>query len=457
MNQSKKVIQNVIVTILIISMAFSYSFAVSAKETILTEGEFRYKIVNDAKGNHSVSIQEYIGVSQEITIPETLGGYTVTEVSALKKEKTYIKTLVITKNIKSINPEIYKEKIESYKVVSENRNFSTAEGVLFNKTKTELVSYPKEKKDKEYTEPITVKTSSGANGNPYVEKWTFSSNKKYKKIEDYACYGLSGLKEVVIPNNVKIIGDFSFAQCKQLKKVKLGKGIERIWNNSFENTNIQRIKLPQSLLSIGIGAFRACKLESLKLPSRLKFIDSYAFAQNAKLKKVKVPDSVTLIRKDVFGTKKKGMKVEMPSYLKKTYRFNGLNYNYIAKATVFSNGKTKDYKAEKITKIKPFKKSVFVKKGKTERIYTNVYINKKKKGILKTNILKFSSSNKKVVKVTSSGKVKALRKGTSIVTVTLRTADESYSTKKILGNHGEILVDADKMTKKSYKIKITVK
>ena len=236
MNQSKKVIQNVIVTILIISMAFSYSFAVSAKETILTEGEFRYKIVNDAKGNHSVSIQEYIGVSQEITIPETLGGYTVTEVSALKKEKTYIKTLVITKNIKSINPEIYKEKIESYKVVSENRNFSTAEGVLFNKTKTELVSYPKEKKDKEYTEPITVKTSSGANGNSYVEKWTFSSNKKYKKIEDYACYGLSGLKEVVIPNNVKIIGDFSFAQCKQLKKVKVGKGIERIWNNSFENT-----------------------------------------------------------------------------------------------------------------------------------------------------------------------------------------------------------------------------
>ena len=43
------------------------------------------------------------------------------------------------------------------------------------------------------------------------------------------------------------------------------------------------------------------------------------------------------------------------------------------------------------------------------------------------------------------------------MTVTLRTADESYSTKKILGNHGEILVDADKMTKKSYKIKITVK
>ena len=88
---------------------------------------------------------------------------------------------------------------------------------------------------------------------------------------------------------------------------------------------------------------------------------------DAKLKKVKVPDSVTLIRKDVFGTKKKGMKVEMPSYLKKTYRFNGLNYNYIAKATVFSNGKTKDYKAEKITKIKPFKKSVFVKKGKKGR------------------------------------------------------------------------------------------
>lgn len=68
MNQSKKVIQNVIVTILIISMAFSYSFAVSAKETILTEGEFRYKIVNDAKGNHSVSIQEYIPPPSKINV-----------------------------------------------------------------------------------------------------------------------------------------------------------------------------------------------------------------------------------------------------------------------------------------------------------------------------------------------------------------------------------------------------
>jgi len=42
-----------------------------------TEGDFRYTIQNG-----TASIYQYMGSSAEVTVPETLGGYTVTELSA---------------------------------------------------------------------------------------------------------------------------------------------------------------------------------------------------------------------------------------------------------------------------------------------------------------------------------------------------------------------------------------
>jgi len=113
--------------------------------------------------------------------------------------------------------------------------------------------------------------------------------------------------------------------------------------------------------------------------------------------------------------------------LKKFKRDSGAIY-YEARATVKVPGKKAvTYKASRITKIKAKTSKVTIQKGKTTKLQTRVYISKKlKKGYLDPEILKFTTSNKKVVKVSSKGTIKGLKKGKATVTVKLRTTGKTY-------------------------------
>ena len=70
---------------------------------------------------------------------------------------------------------------------------------------------------------------------------------------------------------------------------------------------------------------------------------------------------------------------------------------------------------------------MLLKKGSKYAIKTRVFVSgKKKAGVMKNDILKFSSSNSKIVKVTGSGKIKALKKGKATITVSMRTSYKKY-------------------------------
>lgn len=467
MKNLKKLVQRMVVFSLIISLFVPAKFNINAAEEILKSGDFQYKVVEEyVDGPKVAKIYGYTGEDSKIVIPETLGGYKVTEVNCLDGSKNTIESLVLSKNVKSVNYILermdskYKERlieIEKYEVAYDNPYLSDKDGVLFNEEQTVLLNYPRGKKDTEYTEPSSVEKSNGANHNPYVKKWTLSNNKKYNQTEDYGYRGCANLEEITIPKNVLVISDYSFAECNKLKKINWSNKLERIYDCAFYKcSSLTSVKIPNNVYSIGGAAFEYCNLSSVKLPNKLNYIGSFAFTGNKNLKKVNIPDSVTIMSKEAFDMKK--TKVTMASYMKKeTGHFN----NYIAKATVTTKGKTKDYKARYITKIKAKKKKVTIKKGKTQKLNTTVYIRNKdtklkKNGILKSNILQFTSSNKKVVNVTSNGKIKAVKKGTAVITVILRTAKESYKAKYIVA---EPLGDEPglKMTKKSYKVKVVVK
>ena len=77
--------------------------------------------------------------------------------------------------------------LESITVNSANKDFSSANGILYNKYKSEILLYPINKKDTAYTVPSSIDTlyEMSANGNTY-------------------------LKTVTIPSNIKDIGDYAF-------------------------------------------------------------------------------------------------------------------------------------------------------------------------------------------------------------------------------------------------------
>ena len=67
------------------------------------------------------------------------------------------------------------------------------------------------------------------------------------------------LEELIMPDSVEVIGEASFAGCRNLKSVKLGNNLKRIGNYAFSGCNeITAVSIPGSVDTIGENAFEEC-------------------------------------------------------------------------------------------------------------------------------------------------------------------------------------------------------
>jgi len=98
------------------------------------------------------------------------------------------------------------------------------------------------------------------------------------EIEDYA-FSQSGVKDVVLSNSVKALGDFIFYECYDLTSVALPNQCKELSDYTFaECKKLQSVTLPSSLTKIGKSVFYDCVgLLSLTLPTTITSIGEYAF------------------------------------------------------------------------------------------------------------------------------------------------------------------------------------
>lgn len=146
--------------------------------------------------------------------------------------------------------------------VSENNaEYSSKEGVLFNKDKTELLIYPLGKEGA-YTIPNSV--TSIANYAFYVcDKITnVIFPKSVTQIGDYAFSNCYGLTEVNI-HNVNKIGQFAFAQCTNITSAKFGRNLKTIGQYAFFMcTSMKDITFGNAVTNISYRAFLRCDILS---------------------------------------------------------------------------------------------------------------------------------------------------------------------------------------------------
>ncbi len=100
-----------------------------------------------------------------------------------------------------------------------------------------------------------------------------------KYIADQACRGNSAITELIIPDSVVSVGEYSFAECKNLKKVVFDDGCREISPSAFERCDsLLSVELPETLEAIGASAFESCiMLRKMTIPASVNKIEEYAF------------------------------------------------------------------------------------------------------------------------------------------------------------------------------------
>lgn len=104
----------------------------------------------------------------------------------------------------------------------------------------------------------------------------------------------TALEEVVIPDSVKYIGEYAFANCSRLQRVVLPDGLKEIRENTFcWCKSLREVVFPAELKVVGMEAFEGCEtLQNVTLPEGVNSIEQGAFAGCRNLESIYIPDSV---------------------------------------------------------------------------------------------------------------------------------------------------------------------
>jgi hypothetical protein len=122
--------------------------------------------------------------------------------------------------------------LTSITVDRSNTKYASEDGVLFNRSKTQIIAYPGGKIGS-YNIPDSI-TNIRADAFESCSKLTsVAIPNKVKNICRYAFCGCSGLTSITIPNSVEDIGDGAFYGCSNLDSVTIGNSVKKIRQMAF--------------------------------------------------------------------------------------------------------------------------------------------------------------------------------------------------------------------------------
>ncbi len=176
--------------------------------------------------------------------------------------------------------------LSDIKIDESNENYTTVDGVLYNKDKTLLIAYPIGNERTSFATPSTLTDmrSSLFAYSQNLKKVTL--NEGLKRLPT-STFNSSKITDINIPASLNEIGSFAFKDCYDLQTVAIagGSNLESISNDAFsECSSLKQIELPEGLKYIYSRAFQYCsKLSKVNIPTSVTKIGSSAFYNSAVL------------------------------------------------------------------------------------------------------------------------------------------------------------------------------
>jgi len=146
-----------------------------------------------------------------------------------------LKNITISGNCKEIQgdePFLSCPSLEEFSVSDGDGEYSSENGVLYNKDKSVLVAYPASKPDKVFTAPKGTKEiqMSAFCYAKYIESIVLPD---VEKIGFYAFEGCKSLKSAEFSESLNTVSESAFADCDSLQSVRLCENLENIGDYAF--------------------------------------------------------------------------------------------------------------------------------------------------------------------------------------------------------------------------------
>lgn len=270
--------------------------AVGGNGMLIEEGDYRAIYYRDDR----VRLIEANVNEENVMVPSSIGGYTVTEISNAYENNNKIKSVTIPDTITGILGRAFSEckNLESINI------------------------------------PDSVTNIGGSAFSGCVSLKSINIPDKVTTIDNEAFFMCNALKEITIPESVSYIGENAFADCKSLATVNISENQDleiegsafnysKWYNNQpdgvvYLDRYVLKYKgtMPENLevnfkkgtTAICSGAFSELEFESdvtalvnVTLPDTLKFIGTYAFYKCVNLQSVDFPDSLNYIGSNAFA------------------------------------------------------------------------------------------------------------------------------------------------------------
>ena len=174
--------------------------------------------------------------------------------------------------------------------------FIYEDDVLFNKDKSEIVSF-RNQKIESYIIPDSVTKIRDSAFSDCSSLSNIVIPDSVTAIGDFAFSGCSSLSNIVIPDSVTAIGDSAFSDCSSLSNIVISNSVTAIGDGAFFGcSSLPKIVIPNSVTSIGDCAFSGCSsLPSIVIPDSVTAIGNSAFSDCSSLSNIVIPNSVTSI------------------------------------------------------------------------------------------------------------------------------------------------------------------
>ena len=251
----KKLLASLLVAIMVLSVSpvgalteIDLSSLFSVEASALTSGNYTYTV-----SGKNATITAYSGTASTLSIPSTLGGYTVTAIGpGAFANNTYLTSVTIPSTVTKIGEVNY-----------------TWTGVFENCPKLKTV---------------TLKDGSA---DASIGAETFKN--------------CASLQSITIPGNYIIVREYAFDGCTSLQSVTLKKSDYSYANQVIEGrafsgcSSLTSISLPTTLKIIGAKSFSGCAATNVVIPEGVTEIADGAFNGSNNITSVSLPSTLTKI------------------------------------------------------------------------------------------------------------------------------------------------------------------